>query len=75
MIIKLKIVFNWWCLLASLVQKVAVLRMEKMAKSDLSKLTKAEREALEALYEKIGLKSLLKADNLIPNQVFHHLRI
>ncbi len=44
--------------------------MEKLAKSDLSKLTKAEREALEALYEKIGLKSLLKADNLIPNQGF-----
>ena len=34
--------------------------MEKLAKSDLSKLTKAEREALEKLYEKNGLKSLLK---------------
>ena len=27
--------------------------MEKLAKSDLSKLTKAERESLEALYEKM----------------------
>ena len=47
-----------------------VAAMKKLAKSDLSKLTKAERESLEALYEKIGLKSLLKADNLIPNQGF-----
>ncbi len=60
MIIKLQIVFNWWCLLASLVQKVDVLRMEKLAKSDLSKLTKAEREALEELYEGNGLKELIK---------------
>ena len=33
--------------------------MEKLAKSDLSKLTKAEREALEELYERNGLKELI----------------
>ncbi|MBR6149646.1 MAG: hypothetical protein IKQ25_00040 [Lachnospiraceae bacterium] len=35
--------------------------MEKLAKSDLSKLTKAEREALEELYERNGLKELIKS--------------
>ena len=37
-----------------------VAAMKKLGESDLGRLTKAEREALEEFYEKIGLKGLIK---------------
>ena len=37
-----------------------VAAMKKLGESDLGRLTKAEREALEEFYEKIGLKGVLK---------------
>ena len=37
-----------------------VAAMKKLGESDLGRLTKAEREALEEFYEKVGLKGLIK---------------